>query len=101
MMQQVKIKDIRLHAVLADARLTTLTEEQFELAVPAGYDWHFGKIQEGKALLEEVAEGLVPGSTPQMNCSIGGEKATPPKETEHEELVQRANGVFGGSSIVN
>jgi DNA polymerase III subunit gamma/tau len=101
LMQQVKEQDIRLHAVLADARLTALQPDRFELAVPAGYDWHFGKIQEGKALLESVAQRLVPGAALQMECSIGGEKAAPPKENEHEELVKRASGVFGGSSIID
>jgi DNA polymerase III subunit gamma/tau len=101
LMQSVKERDIRLHAVLADARLTRLEEKSFELAVPEGYDWHFGKIQEGRALLETVAESLLPGCTPKLECSIGGEKAAPPKENEHEELVKRASGVFGGSSVVD
>lgn len=101
LMQGVKERDIRLHAVLADARLTELSESVFELAVPAGYDWHYGKIQEGRALLETIARGLVSQLSLQLQCSIGGEKATPPKENEHEELVKRASGVFGGSSIVD
>lgn len=100
MMQQVKEKDIRLHAVLADAQLTRLTAEEFELAVPAGYDWHFQKIQDGKQLLETVAQQFVSNANIQMACRIGGEKASPPKENEHEELVKRASGVFGGSAII-
>ena len=88
-------------AVLADARLTRLEEKSFELAVPEGYDWHFGKIQEGRALLETVAESLLPGCSPKLECGLGGEKAAPPKENEHEELVKRASGVFGGSSVVD
>jgi DNA polymerase III subunit gamma/tau len=101
LMQHVKEKDIRLHAVLADARLTALESDRFELAVPAGYDWHYGKIQEGRNLLESAARTLVQSQAIQMECSIGGEKASPPKENEHEELVKRASGVFGGSSIVD
>jgi DNA polymerase-3 subunit gamma/tau len=101
LMQSVKERDIRLHAVLADARLTGLTHSQFDLAVPEGYDWHFGKIQEGQSLLESVAQSLMPGCNPQLECSIGGAKAAPPKENEHDELVKRASGVFGGSSIQN
>lgn len=101
LMQGVKERDIRLHAVLADARLTRLEEKSFELAVPEGYDWHFGKIQEGRALLETVAESLLPGCSPKLECGLGGEKAAPPKENEHEELVKRASGVFGGSSVVD
>jgi len=100
LMQKVKEQDIRLHAVLADARLAALNPTQFELALPPGYDWHFSKIQEGRALLESVAASVVPGAKLQLECSIGGEKAAPPKESEHEELVKRASGVFGGSSIV-
>ena len=99
-MQQVKEEDIRLHAVLADARLVSMTAERFELVVPVGYDWHFQKIQEGKSLLESVAQSFVAGAKFQMDCRIGGEKASPPKETEHEELVKRASGVFGGSAIM-
>lgn len=100
LMQGVKEQDIRLHAVLADARLSELTVRSFELAVPPGYDWHFGKIKEGKKLLESVAEKLV-GAPLEVECSIGGEKASLPKENEHEELVKRASGVFGGSSVVD
>lgn len=101
LMQQVKENDIRLHAVLADARLASLQIDRFELAVPAGYDWHFGKIQEGRGLLESVARKILPGCSLQLECSLGGEKAAPPKENEHEELVKRASGVFSGSSIVD
>lgn len=101
LMQSVKEQDIRLHAVLADARLTELDHKRFELSLPAGYDWHFGKIQEGKKLLETVAKGMMPDLELQMECCIGGEKAAPPKENEHEELVKRASGVFGGSSIID
>ena len=100
LMQGVKEQDIRLHAVLADARLSELTARSFELAVPPGYDWHFGKIKEGKKLLESVAEKIV-GAPLEVECSIGGEKASLPKENEHEELVKRASGVFGGSSVVD
>lgn len=101
LMQQVKENDIRLHAVLADARLAHLSTDRFELAVPAGYEWHFGKIREGKSVLESVAAKILAGHSPQLDCSIGGEKAAPPKENEHEELVKRASGVFSGSSIVD
>lgn len=100
LMQGVKEKDIRLHAVLADARLTALTGATFELAVPSGYEWHFGKIQEGKQLLESVAARITKIDL-KMECSLGGEKASAPKENEHEELVKRASGVFGGSSVVD
>ncbi|MFA7482600.1 MAG: hypothetical protein WC314_18985, partial [Vulcanimicrobiota bacterium] len=73
----------------------------FELALPEGYDWHFGKIQEGRSLLESVARSLAPGCDLKLECSIGGEKAAPPRESEHDELVKRASGVFGGSVVVD
>lgn len=100
LMQQVKEQDIRLQAVLADARLTSLEPESFELALPMGYDWHLSKIQEGRELLERVASGLT-GSPMRLQSRLGGEKVAAPKESEHDELVQRASGVFGGASIVD
>ena len=99
-MQSVKEQDIRLHAVLADARLITLTSTNFEVALPSGYDWHWGKVQEGRKLLEEMAGVLLSVTTLTLDCTLGGEKASPPKDTEHDDLVQRASGVFGGASVV-
>lgn len=100
LMHSVKEKDIRLHAVLADAKLTQLTEVCFELSLPAGYDWHFGKVKEGKTMLENTVAELLDGRKLQMECSLGGEKASPPKESEHDDLVSRASGIFSGASIV-
>ncbi|MFA7481690.1 MAG: DNA polymerase III subunit gamma/tau, partial [Vulcanimicrobiota bacterium] len=68
LMQGVKEQDIRLHAVLADARLAELDQVVFELALPEGYDWHFGKIQEGRSLLESVARSLAPGCDLKLEC---------------------------------
>ena len=59
------------------------------------------KLQEGKKLLEQVASRLADGRTLLLECSLGGEKATPPKESEHDDMVARAAGVFGGASIVD
>ncbi len=100
LMQGVKEQDVRLYAVLADAKLTAVEESRFELSLPAGYDWHWSKVQEGKKLLEQVASRLADGRTLLLECSLGGEKATPPKESEHDDMVARAAGVFGGASIV-
>ena len=100
LMQGVKEKDVRLYAVLADAKLVSVENQTFQLSLPAGYDWHFTKILEGKALLEQVARRLADDRPLVLECVIGGEKATPPKDTEHEDMVSRAAGVFGGASIV-
>ena len=100
LMQGVKEQDVRLYAVLADAKLTSVEESRFELSLPAGYDWHWSKVQEGRKLLEQVASRLADGRTLQLECSLGGEKATPPKDSEHDDMVARAAGVFGGASIV-
>ena len=100
LMHAVKEKDIRLHAVLADAKLTRLDDTGFELALPAGYDWHFGKVKEGKSMVETAVAELLGGRKLEMECSLGGEKASPPKESEHDDLVSRASGIFSGASIV-
>lgn len=100
LMQGVKEKDVRLYAVLADAKLVSVENQTFQLSLPVGYDWHFTKILEGKALLEQVARRLAEDRPLVLECVIGGEKATPPKDTEHEDMVSRAAGVFGGASIV-
>ena len=101
LMQGVKEQDVRLYAVLADAKLASVEANTFALSLPAGYDWHFGKIQEGRKLLEQVASRLAGDRPLALECMLGGEKATPPKESEHDDMVARAAGVFGGASIVD
>lgn len=100
LMQGVKEQDVRLYAVLADAKLASVEPSSFALSLPAGYDWHHGKIQEGKKLLEQVASRLVGDRALVLECILGGEKASPPKDSEHDDMVARAAGVFGGASIV-
>lgn len=100
LMLSVKERDKRLHAVLTDAKLTAVEEERFEIALPVGFEWHRDKLQEGRKLLETVAAEVAGGRLLTMECTLGGEKATPPKDTEHDDLVARASGVFGGASIV-
>ena len=100
LMLSVKERDKRLHAVLTDAKLTVVEEARFEIALPVGFEWHRDKLQEGRKLLETVAGEVAGGRSLSMECTLGGEKATPPKDTEHDDLVARANGVFGGASIV-
>jgi hypothetical protein len=100
LMLTVRERDKRLHAVLTDAKLTAVEEQRFEIALPTGFEWHRDKLQEGRKLLEAVACELAGGRTLSMECTLGGEKVTPPKDTEHDDLVARASGVFGGASIV-
>jgi DNA polymerase-3 subunit gamma/tau len=100
LMLTIREQDKRLHAVLTDARLTAVEEARFEIALPAGFEWHRDKLQEGRKLLESVAGELAGGRLLTLECTLGGEKATPPKDSEHDDLVARANGVFGGASIV-
>lgn len=100
LMLSIRERDKRLHAVLTDARLTAVEEERFEIALPTGFEWHRDKLQEGRKLLETVACELAGGRSLTMECTLGGEKAAPPKDTEHDDLVARATGVFGGASIV-
>ena len=100
LMQGVKEQDVRLYAVLADAKLASVEARSFTLSLPAGYDWHYSKIQEGKKLLEQVASRLAGDRALVLECILGGEKASPPKESEHDDMVARAAGVFGGASIV-
>jgi hypothetical protein len=100
LMHDVKERDIRLHAVLSDAKLATIEESTFEIALPPGYEWHRDKLQEGRKLLETVAAGLAGGRRLSLECTLGGEKASPPKDSEHDDMVARAAGVFGGASIV-
>jgi DNA polymerase-3 subunit gamma/tau len=100
LMLSIRERDKRLHAVLTDAKLTAVEAERFEIALPTGFEWHRDKLQEGRKLLETVATELAGGRLLTMECTLGGEKATPPKDSEHDDLVARATGVFGGASIV-
>lgn len=100
LMQAIKGKDMRLHGVLADANLAALSEDAFEIALPEGYTWHAERVEQGRVLLEQAAKELVGGVSMRLACHVGGDGARLPHETEHEEMVSRAAGVFGGASII-
>lgn len=54
-MREVRERDIRLHAVLADAKIEGVINGEIVLRYSDGYDWHYGKTQEGLPLITEAA----------------------------------------------
>lgn len=50
---EVKKRDIRLHAVLADAKIDH-NGRAVRFRYPDGYDWQYGKTQEGAHLIKEI-----------------------------------------------
>lgn len=51
--QSVKEQDIRLNAVLADAKIDH-NGQAVRFQFPAGYDWASGKVQEGSPLIQKI-----------------------------------------------
>lgn len=95
LLQQVRQRDIRLQAVLGDARICEFTPELIRVSLPASHQWHLEVIQKSIRLLEEVSGQLVQSKVRFEACLDGGQ-AAPPQELEHETLVKKASGLFGG-----
>lgn len=95
LLQAIRQRDVRLQAVLAEARVREFSPEKVLLSLPSGYGWHLEVIQKSHKLLVEVSEQLL-GRQIRLEIVLDGEQVNPPQEQEHESLVKKAHGLFGG-----
>ncbi|MEW6283975.1 MAG: hypothetical protein AB1758_35510 [Candidatus Eremiobacterota bacterium] len=104
----VKPRDVRLHAVLVEARVKELTPESLVLGLPEGYRWHHEVLSGSRAQLESLAQELLgrtvvvqlagDGPGPQTRGASGptGGARLPAEGEEHDRFIQRASGMFPG-----
>ena len=97
LLQSVRERDKRLHAMLADAKLLDLGESKIVLGLPQGYDWHREMILKSTNLLEEVTSRLCKRPM-RLECHLG-EAKKPASNEEHQVFVERAAGLFAGDII--
>lgn len=94
-LEQVRQRDKRLLAVLNDARFKGVQDNQLTVTLPATHTWHRDKLVEGRVLLEEVLATMLQSKV-QFNVMADGDQVNPPQDQEHESLVSKAKGLFGG-----
>ena len=97
-MNAVRDHDMRLHAVLADAKVTELGETEVVLGLPDGYDWHRDTILKSRSVLEDLAASTL-GRKVRVECRVDGAKTVRSNDEEHDELVRRASGLFAGEIV--
>lgn len=95
LLQAVRQRDVRLQAVLAEAKLRDLSPELVRVSLPGGYQWHYEVIGKSISLLEEVSSQLLQSKV-RFEVVLDGGQVSPPQEQEHETLVKKAHGLFGG-----
>ncbi len=99
MLTILKERDRRLQAVLVDARVQSLEAEELAIAFPSNYSWHFGRFQESRTVVEEVAREVL-GRAVRVTGTLGGEiGAAPPPRDEHRSFVTRAESLFNGRVV--
>jgi len=99
MLTVLKDRDRRLQAVLVDARVQKFEAGELTIAFPSDYSWHFGRFQESRSVVEEVAREVL-GCAVQVTGVLGGEiGAAPPARDEHRTFVTRAESLFNGRVV--
>lgn len=94
-LEQIRQRDKRLLGILNDVRLRELTPERVAVSVPANYSFHREFLAKSTRLLEEVSGALLQ-SKPRFEVIVDGGQVQPPPEQEHDSLVKKAHGLFGG-----
>ena len=93
--ESLRDRDRRLKAFLADAKLSHFGPEVLRISVPATHPLHFEYIGRSVRLLEEVSSQLLQSKV-RIEVVQDGAQVVPPQEQEHENLVKKASGLFGG-----
>jgi hypothetical protein len=93
--ESLRHRDARLKAFLADARLRDFSPEHLLISVPVTHPLHFEYIGRSVRLLEEVSSQLLQSKV-RIEVVQDGAQVNPPQKLEHENLVKKASGLFGG-----
>ncbi|MFN8613427.1 MAG: DNA polymerase III subunit gamma/tau [Vulcanimicrobiota bacterium] len=89
------INDRRLKAMMMDAKLRDFSPESLKITLPSTHQVHYEYISRNVRLLEEVSSGLMQSKV-RIEVTMDGAQQAPVQEQEHESLVKKASGLFGG-----
>jgi DNA polymerase-3 subunit gamma/tau len=89
------LNDRRLKAMMMDARLRDFSPESLKISLPSTHQVHYEYISRNVRLLEEVSSGLMQSKV-RIEVTMDGAQQAPVQEQEHESLVKKASGLFGG-----
>ena len=66
-----------------------------KISLPSTHKVHYEYISRNVRLLEEVSSGLMQSKV-SIEVLMDGAQLAPVQEKEHESLVKKASGLFGG-----
>ncbi|MBS2035537.1 DNA polymerase III subunit gamma/tau [bacterium] len=89
------LNDRRLKAMMMDAKLRDFSPENLTITLPSTHQVHYEYISRNVRLLEEVSSGLMQSKV-RIEVTMDGAQQAPVLEQEHESLVKKASGLFGG-----
>ena len=89
------LNDRRLKAMMMDAKLRDFSPESLKITLPSTHQVHYEYISRNVRLLEEVSSGLMQSKV-RIEVTMDGAQQAPVQEQEHESLVKKASGLFGG-----
>lgn len=95
LIQSLHDRDKRLKAMMVDAKLRDFSPENLKITLPATHKVHYEYISRNVRLLEEVSSGLMQSKV-RIEVLIDGAQQGPVQEQEHQSLVKKASGLFGG-----
>lgn len=95
LIQSLKARDGRLQAMMKDAKLREFQPERLVISLAPTLKFHYEYISRQVRLLEEVSSGLLQSKV-RIEVVVDGAQQAPAQEQEHESLVKKASGLFGG-----
>ncbi|MBN9419072.1 MAG: DNA polymerase III subunit gamma/tau, partial [Candidatus Eremiobacteraeota bacterium] len=95
LIQSLKARDGRLQAMMKDAKLREFQPDRLVISLPSTLKFHYEYISRQVRLLEEVSSGLMQSKV-RIEVVMDGAQQVPGQEQEHESLVKKASGLFGG-----
>lgn len=95
LIQSLHDRDKRLKAMMVDAKLRDFSPENLKISLPSTHKVHYEYISRNVRLLEEVSSGLMQSKV-RIEVMMDGAQQAPAQEQEHESLVKKASGLFGG-----
>ncbi|MBX3169074.1 MAG: DNA polymerase III subunit gamma/tau [Candidatus Eremiobacteraeota bacterium] len=95
LIQSLKARDGRLQAMMKDAQLREFQPDRLVISLSSTLKFHYEYISRQVRLLEEVSSGLMQSKV-RIEVVVDGAQQAPVQEQEHETLVKKASGLFGG-----
>lgn len=95
LIQSLKARDGRLQAMMKDAKLKEFQTDRLVISLSSTLKFHYEYISRQVRLLEEVSSGLMQSKV-HIEVVMDGAQQAPVQEQEHDSLVKKASGLFGG-----